>query len=40
MPRHIKAKKDVTNHERLRGAVSTQRSGDVRMGEPNAAMHY
>ena len=26
--------KDVTNDETLRGAVSKQRSGDIRMGQP------
>ena len=26
--------KDVTNYEMHRGAVSTLRSGDIRMGEP------
>lgn len=35
MPRHKQAKKDVTNDEMLRGVVSKQRSGDVRMGEPS-----
>lgn len=34
MPRHWKPMKDVTNDEMLRGAVSTHRSGDIRMGEP------
>ena len=29
-------KKDVTNDEMLRGAVSKQRSVDIRMGEPTA----
>lgn len=28
--------KDVTNDEMLRGAVSKQRSVDIRMGEPTA----
>ncbi len=28
-------KKDAANGETLRGVVSTQRSGDIRMGKPN-----
>ena len=35
MPWHIEQKKDATNGETPRGVVSTQRSGDIRMGEPN-----
>jgi hypothetical protein len=35
MPWHQEAKKDGTNTEMLRGAVSKRRSGDVRMGKPN-----
>ena len=34
--------KDATNSEMLRGVVRTQRSGDIRMGQPsagNAALH-
>ena len=34
MPRHQEAKKDAANGETHRLAVSTQRSGDIRMGEP------
>ena len=34
MPRHYELKKDATNGETRRGVVSTQRSGDIRMGEP------
>ena len=34
MPKHCKARKDVANCEKPRGAVSEQRSGDVRMGQP------
>ena len=34
MPRHREAKKDAANSEMRRGAVSMQRSVDVRMGEP------
>ena len=34
MPRHREAKKDAANGETRRGAVSRQRSVDVRMGEP------
>ena len=34
MPRHYLAKKDAANGETRRGAVSTQRSVDIRMGEP------
>ena len=34
MPRHKEAKKDAANGETLRGAVSRQRSVDIRMGEP------
>ena len=29
-------KKDVTNYEMLRGAVSELRAGDIRMGEPTS----
>ncbi len=35
MPRHDEQKKDAANGETPRGAVSTHRSGDIRMGEPN-----
>ena len=34
MPRHYLAKKDAANGETRRGAVSTHRSVDIRMGEP------
>ena len=34
MPRHRPAKKDVASCEKLRGAASERRSGDVRMGKP------
>ena len=34
MPRHTPAKKDAANSEMRREAVSTQRSVDIRMGEP------
>jgi len=34
MPRHESAKKDVASCEKLRGAASEHRSGDVRMGKP------
>ena len=37
MPRHDEQKKDAANGETPRGAVSTQRSGDIRMGEPSAS---
>ena len=33
-PRHAEAKKDGANTEMRRGAVSRQRTGDVRMGKP------
>ena len=36
MPRHDEQKKDAANGETPRGAVSTQRTGDIRMGEPSA----
>ena len=36
MPWHQEPKKDVTNDEMLRGAVSKQRAVDIRMGEPTA----
>ena len=35
MPRHKEAKKDAANGETQRGAVSRQRSVDIRMGEPS-----
>ena len=35
MPWHYELKKDATNGETRRGVVSTQRSGDIRMGEPS-----
>ena len=35
MPWHIEQMKDATNGETPREVVSTQRSGDIRMGEPN-----
>lgn len=35
MPRHYELKKDATNGETRRGGVRNQRSGDIRMGEPN-----
>jgi len=34
MPRHRPAKKDVASCEKLRGAASELRSGDIRMGKP------
>jgi hypothetical protein len=34
MPRHRSAKKDVASCEKLRGAASEHRSGDIRMGKP------
>lgn len=34
MPWHYELKKDATNGETRRGVVRTQRSGDIRMGEP------
>ena len=42
MPWHIEQMKDATNGEMLRGVVSTQRSGGIRMGKPsagNSALH-
>ena len=36
MPRHQELKKDAANGETPRGVVSTQRSEDIRMGEPNS----
>ncbi len=36
MPWHYELKKDATNGETLRGGVRTQRSVDIRMGEPSA----
>ena len=33
MPWHWEPKKDVVNCEKLRGAVSTHRSADIRMEE-------
>ena len=35
MPWHYELKKDATNGETRRGVVRTQRSGDLRMGEPS-----
>ena len=35
MPWHYELKKDATNGETRRGVVRTQRSGDIRMGEPS-----
>lgn len=40
MPRHLKAKKDVQACEKHRGAGKERKTCDVRMGEPNAEMHY
>ncbi len=34
MPSHKELKKDATNGETRRGAVSTQRTVDIRMGKP------
>ena len=34
MPRRQRPMKDVVDCEKLRGAVSERRSGDIRMGEP------
>ena len=34
MPGHLELKKDAPNGETRRGAVRTQRSVDIRMGEP------
>ena len=36
MPWHYEPMKDATNSEMLRGAVSRQRSVDIRMGEPTS----
>ena len=36
MPWQLELMKDATNGETLRGVVSTQRSGDLLMGKPNA----
>ena len=36
MPWHIEQKKDAAIGETPRGAESTQRTGDIRMGEPSA----
>ena len=38
MPRHQEPTKDVTSCEKLRGAAHTQRSVDIRMGEPGRAI--
>ena len=35
MPWRREAMKDVASYEKPRGAVSTRRSGDVRMGKPS-----
>ena len=35
MPRRQEPKKDATNSDMLRGAVSELRSGDFRMGKPS-----
>ena len=35
MPSHSQLKKDASNGETPRGAVRTQRSVDIRMGEPD-----
>jgi hypothetical protein len=41
MPRLSEAKKDVISCEKLRGLAHTNRSADIRMGQPNALkMHY
>ncbi len=37
MPWHIEQKKDAAIGETPRGVESTQRSGDIRMGKPNAS---
>lgn len=37
MPWHYELKKDATNGETRRGVVRTQRSGDIRMGEPSGS---
>ena len=34
MPRLSEAKKDVISCEKLRGSANTNRSADVRMGQP------
>ena len=34
---HIEQKKDAINSEMPRGAVNRQRSGGIRMGEPNTS---
>ena len=39
MPRRKKAKKDAISCEKLRGAANRLRSGDFRMGKPNAWEH-
>jgi hypothetical protein len=38
MPRHEPAMKDVASCEKLRGAASERRSGDVRMGKPGRVL--
>ena len=41
MPRLSEARKDVTSCDKLRGGANSLRSGDFRMGEPNAwKTHY
>ena len=35
MPRRLEAKKDAVSCEKVRGAASEQRSGHIRMGQPN-----
>ncbi len=40
MPRLLEAKKDVISCEKLRGEAHTQRSADVRMGQPGSMQYY
>ena len=37
MPRRQESKKDAVNCEKLRGAASRLRSGDIRMGQPGGS---
>ena len=40
MPRLSEAKKDVISCEKLRGSANTNRSADVRMGQPGTVKRY
>ena len=40
MPRLLEAKKDVTSCEKPRGLANTNRSVDIRMGEPDKLKAY